>query len=226
MTERSSSESCDGDTPAGLSEGCRLVAACFCQPDLAVFHEERVYERLEAALEARAPRAASSARGLREAASSVSQADLLVEYARLFVGPHALVASPYGSVYLDEGGTVMGPSTMQVARTYRMAGVTPDPESGEPPDHISTELEFLHYMASLESQADALGDRDEFERLRMLRTKFLHESLNPWVGEFTRRIREGTCEAYYQHLAACLDALVACCNEGLHSALPDKEAAH
>ncbi len=207
----------DSDSLAAWSEASRLLAACFCQPDLAVLHEERVHQRLASALEARAPDAARSARELREAASSVSQVDLLAEYARLFVGPHALVAPPYGSVYLDAGGTVMGPSTVRVAQTYRMAGVTPDPEAGEPPDHISTELEFLHYLATLESQACAGDHRNDVERIRTLRTEFLRESLTPWVGEFARRVREGTHEAYYRNLAECLDAFVADCEEGLPS---------
>lgn len=202
-----------------LSEAYRLLAACFCQPDLAALHEERVHERLASALEAHAPGAARSARQLLEAASSVSQDALLAEYARLFVGPHALVASPYGSVYLDAGGTVMGPSTVRVARTYRMAGVTPDPESGEPPDHISTELEFLYYLATLESRARAGDERDELQRIRTLRTRFLCESLTPWVGEFARRVREGTCEPYYRYLAECLDAFVGRSEEGKPSSL-------
>ncbi len=214
----------ESDSFAGLSEAYRLLAVCFCQPDLAALHEERVHERLAAALEARAPGVARSARELREAASSASQDELLAEYAKLFVGPHALVAPPYGSVYLDAGGTVMGPSTVQVAQTYRMAGVTPDPEAGEPPDHISTELEFLHYLVTLESQPCAGDNRDEVERIRTLRTRFLRESLAPWVGEFARRVREGTREAYYRHLAECLEAFVAACEERLPSSPTVPEA--
>ena len=69
-----------------------------------------------------------------------------------------------------------------------------------------------------------VGARDEVERIRTLRTKFLRESLTPWVGEFARRIRQGTREDYFLHLAECLDALVAGCEEAVSSSLPETEA--
>ncbi|MFN2356106.1 MAG: molecular chaperone, partial [Desulfopila sp.] len=70
--------------------------------------------------------------------------DLLVEYARLFVGPFELLAPPYGSVYLETGRRLMGDSTIAVQHMYTNAGLTLDVQ--EAPDHIALELEFMHYL--------------------------------------------------------------------------------
>jgi TorA maturation chaperone TorD len=191
-----------------LSEAYRLLSACFCRPELDAFLKEEVYGRLLGALEDSCPAAVPSARALRDAASSANPDELLAEYARLFVGPHALVAPPYGSVYMEPGGRVMGPSSLRVAEAYRRDGLSVDAGSNEPPDHIALELEFLSYLTTLESQAGTAGEGSETERLQQRRDDFLHSFVAPWVPEFTERILAGTEDAYFVNLARCLETLV------------------
>ncbi|CAB5095502.1 Respiratory arsenate reductase cytoplasmic chaperone [Olavius algarvensis associated proteobacterium Delta 3] len=62
--------------------------------------------------------------------------DLCVDFARLFIGPYALLAPPYGSVYLDGERRVMGNSTMHVRSFYSDAGLELSAQFKEPPDHI------------------------------------------------------------------------------------------
>lgn len=75
-----------------------------------------------------------------------SEQDLMIEYARLFVGPYSLIAPPYGSYYLD-GGIVMGETTVAVKQIYELAGVMLNENFKDLPDHIITELEFLYIIS-------------------------------------------------------------------------------
>ena len=69
-----------------------------------------------------------------------------VEFSRLFVGPYEMPAAPYGSVYLEEGRKMMGDSTLDVRNRYREAGLDTAQTFKDAPDHISAELEFMHYL--------------------------------------------------------------------------------
>ena len=53
---------------------------------------------------------------LRGLAAGYVDEDLYWEYRRLFVGPQAKVAPPWGSVYLDKDQVIFGASTMEPKR--------------------------------------------------------------------------------------------------------------
>ena len=82
----------------------------------------------------------------------------------------ALEGAPGGSVLVkrDErscplyGGTYGGDRmrTMEeVVRFYRYFGLRPDEETREPPDHLSAQLEFLHFLTYREAKV-LLGGED------------------------------------------------------------------
>ncbi|MBW1770891.1 MAG: molecular chaperone TorD family protein [Deltaproteobacteria bacterium] len=79
--------------------------------------------------------------------------DLCVDFARLFVGPYALLAPPYGSVYLDGERKVMGDSTMDVCMRYAEVGLQLADHFKEVPDHIAAELEFIYFLILKEAEA-------------------------------------------------------------------------
>ena len=97
-------------------------------------------------------------------ATSVVQYDeeeLLVEYARLLVGPNELPAPPYGSVYLEEGRKVMGESTARVMEFYKAEGLSMNEQFQNLPDHITAEMEFMYYLAYHEVEALEKNDREK-----------------------------------------------------------------
>ncbi len=94
--------------------------------------------------------------------------DLQVEYTRLFITAHpSLYCPPYESYYRE--GSVYGNASVEVREIYEKSGLEYSFE-GEPPDHISVELEFL----SLTEDRDFAG--------RMME----------WVPEFARRVKENS----------------------------------
>lgn len=135
-----------------------------------------------------------------------------VEFTRLFRGvkPHYSPPPPYESVYREESGSVFGESTVAVHQKYLHFGLDlPEGVSGEPPDHVSFELEFLHNLCSKE--ADAWDRGNEEEALRMMRAEkeFLGEHLLAWLPKFCDKIREYDRLGFFRGLADLTEGWVA-----------------
>ena len=190
------------------ADSYRLLAACFCQPERDLFLEEEVFSGLAENLRQLYPAAAEEAARMQTDFLDTEQEELVVEYALLFVGPHELVAPPYGSVYLDGQREVMGPSTREVMRIYQEEGLALDEDFAELPDHITAELEFLYYLIVCEIKALRSGDALEAFRLFERQRQFLGEYLLNWVPEFCGRIKAGTAQGYFRSLADCLSTFL------------------
>jgi TorA maturation chaperone TorD len=117
-------------------------------------------------------------------------------YTSLFINRLGGVpAPPYGSVYLDDAGQVMGPSSLRVVQCYQDAGLVVD--SPEPPDFLATELEFLFYLADLE----AAGKGEESARAQRL---FFNELFLPWIIPFCQRLAAAAPHPFYAWAATLL----------------------
>ncbi len=180
----------------------KLLAACFYQPDKILLLEERVCQNLGALLARHAPDAGKAATEMADALQALSQEQLRVDHAVLFVGPFELIAAPYGSVYLDQGRRLMGDSTLGVLRFYQNAGLAVD--VGEPADHLVIELEFMYYLANKEAAAIAEGREEETTGYQEQQLRFFTQFLQPWVLQFCRLLRSGTTNPFYSSLADCL----------------------
>ena len=62
---------------------------------------------------------------------------------RLFIGPWALPAPPWGSVWLDRESVLFGESTLALRQWMRDNGITFDMPQNEPEDHFGTMLMHL-----------------------------------------------------------------------------------
>ncbi|MCK5350923.1 molecular chaperone TorD family protein, partial [bacterium] len=165
------------------ADSYRLLAACFCQPERDLFLKEEVFAGLVENLRQLYPPAAEEAARMQSDFSTTQQEELVVEYAHLFVGPHELVAPPYGSVYLDGQGEVMGPSTRDVIRIYQEEGLALEENLTELPDHITVELEFLYYLVTSELKALYSGDAQEAIKLFDKQKSFLDKHLLKWAPQ-------------------------------------------
>ena len=124
--------------------------------------------------------------------------DLQVGYTELFISKHGGVpAPPYGSVYLEEAGQLMGQTTLCVLQAYEGEGLSHE-EGGEPPDLISTELEFLYYLVGKELAALSEDDLATAHSYRQKQVDFCHTLLQSWVKQFCQRILqvEGAAPLY------------------------------
>ena len=189
--------------------GLRLLAACFYEPDKELFLKEGFLEKLRECLETVCPGAVIYAENMEKAIPRYSDEQLKVAYAKLFVGPFALAAAPYGSVYLDEGRRVMGDSTMEVIKWYEQEGLARSDDCKDLPDHIAIELEFAGFLIFKEIEALENSDTDTADKYAAKQTSFIDAFLRPWVPEFCEKISHGTDNEFYVSLAQCAATVVA-----------------
>lgn len=99
---------------------------------------------------------------------------------RLFVGPMALQAPPYASVYLESDPRLMGPSTLQVRRAYRNLGLASPQENSLPDDHLALELDACAVMQARLSAGDL--------QLTEVWTAFVQGHMARWIPGFIARL--------------------------------------
>lgn len=178
----------------------RVLADCFHPPDRLQKEDlEFLLNQLEPENQACCPLAEELVRAFPADGDSLQA--LRVAHAKLFVGPFDLLAPPYGSVYLDHGRQVMGPSTMDALRCYQDAELDPSPDANEPPDHISSELEFMYYLGFRYLTTGKEG------YLSMQRN-FMENHLGRWLPDFAERICQGDTSLFYGKLASLTKAFV------------------
>lgn len=105
-----------------------------------------------------------------------------VEFAfnRLFVGPAALEAPPFASVYLDAESLVMGRTTLDVRKMYSALGLESPWKNTIPDDHISLELDAALALKHIASHDEAIAVQE-------LHQQFI-KHLEAWVPRFIQRI--------------------------------------
>ena len=114
------------------------------------------------------------------------------EYRRLFVGPAAKVAAPWGSVYTDKDMVVFGESTLDLKDWLRCKGiVVARSGSDEPEDHIGTLLSLMGWLAQNKPE---------------LVCEFLQYHLLTWSGHFLDIVASETNHPFYRGLACLTDS--------------------
>jgi len=112
-----------------------------------------------------------------------SQTEFESEYIRLFdVGAAGPPCPLYGGVYAGDRMKTMEDAT----RFYHFFQLRLSPELRELPDHITTELEFLHYLTFREAEARQ-NDSDASPLLRAQRD-FLERHLCRWLPRLEGRL--------------------------------------
>jgi TorA maturation chaperone TorD len=186
----------------------RLLSVCFYQPERDLFLQEDLFGNLASRMQQVCPAASAAAGELEKAFSECSEEELTVDYARLFVGPHELLAPPFGSVYLDGERKVMGNSTLEVIDMYEAQGIVMDSEFKNLPDHITAELEFMHYLIHQETKTLQLSDIAGTKALLKIQEHFLNRHLKRWIPPFCDNMQGGADCRFYTLLAACTSLFV------------------
>ncbi len=189
-------------------DGYRLLSACFYPPQQDTFLQEEFFKTLEELLRPISHDAAAHVSEMGKAFLKYSGEDLLVAYAKLFVGPNELLAPPYGSVYLDGEKKVMGDSTLEAIKMYEEQGLSIDSGFGNLPDHVTVELEFMYYLIFKEAEALERSDWDTALDLIKTQELFFDKFLGRWVKPFCDKIKEGTENEFYTSLADCVSVFI------------------
>lgn len=110
------------------------------------------------------------------------------EYTQALIGPGALSAPPWESVYESEARLLFSEGTLEVRRSYLAEGVKSAGYPHEPDDHLVTELNFLEILLRRRMEAVESGDKSEVDRLTRVQTAFLDDHLLRWTGSFARQL--------------------------------------
>lgn len=107
-------------------------------------------------------------------------------YQRLFVGPYALPAPPWGSVWLDKESVLFGDSTLALRQWMRENNIAFDAQQNEPEDHFGT---LLMLSAWLKEN----GREEAWQQL-------LAWHLLPWSGRFLKTFIDNADHPFYRAL--------------------------
>ena len=137
-----------------------------------------------------------------------SLAELRAAYRQLFLDPDAgPPAPPYASAYLEKSGAG-GALRQLIAGLYASAGLGTE-QSPEPPDYLSTELEFLYYLTEGEEQSRQGRTEPPSRRWVASQADFFHNFFFPWIGPFCDRIAaQEKAEPFYRWAAELLRRFV------------------
>jgi DMSO reductase family type II enzyme chaperone len=178
----------------------KLLAECYYPPLEATREHVGQLSRSLKTLDLPAAAAADRMAAVMEGDESFEE--LAIDHARLFVGPFALLAPPYGSVYLEREHRLMGDSTLAAGECYNEVGLEVSTDFNGTPDHIAVELEFMHFLAVKELDALSAGQLDRAQNFRQKQRAFLERHLAAWVPDFSRSVEEQAQTEFYRSLAA------------------------
>lgn len=128
-------------------------------------------------------------------------AALKQDYARLFIGPSALLAPPWESVYRSVERLIFEQQTLEVRQEYQRFGMPIPRLHVEPEDHIGLELRFIAYMCN--AALNAL-DQDEVAQLRRIEGEiqsFLKQHTLQWADAFLDNVLQHAETDYYRGIA-------------------------
>lgn len=182
----------DGENSEQRALAYKLLADCLKIPDETIFETFKNLTELldELGIDTKSP------------VISEDLVSLMVDHARLFVGPSTLVAPPYGSMYLEHGNKLMAESTLNAQKWYESEGM--EVAIKDIPDHIRIELEFMYYLAFNEKQA-AEG---QIKVWQVKQQRFLGQHLSRWVKDFEHKVAEGADTLFYKKIANLTAAFI------------------
>jgi len=134
--------------------------------------------------------------------------ELVLEYARLFIGPMNAPAVPYASFYLSESHSLMTDETIDVRKKYLETGMAVKELYSIPEDHIGIELEFIYFLTQKTIEFFEQEQRDEAARLFEIRSDFLRKHMSLWVPAFVDKVLRSTQENFYKGAAFILKGAV------------------
>ncbi len=127
-----------------------------------------------------------------------NQEQLQGEYTRLFItGYPTTPCPPYESYFLE--GRLLGLSSTKVQAVYDDWCMTCDPSLV---DHLSTELEFLAFLASAATLGDTSNEACKAYEL------FIRNHLSQWLPDFCKTLKEHSSFSAYRTLATLLSTSI------------------
>ena len=181
-----------------LQDAYKTLSACYHDPSEQTLPE--TLQNFATRLTPLGQETAEQAKSLTDSFLQSDQQDLLIDFARLFVGPFEVLAPPFGSYYLDNQ-QMMGESTVEVKEFYEKAGLEISESFNNLPDHIAAELEILYYLVFNEIHACQSENEKSAQWFRDLRFIFTERHIGQWADAFAANIDQHARFTFYKELA-------------------------
>ncbi len=197
----------DDDAPdvqvaAMTSHAYRALGEAFAYPDAALceaVRTGRLAHNLRELLHIVHPALATAGNWRALSDAGAGQA-LAVEFTRLFdVGAGEPPCPLYGGLYC----TPRTATLEEMVRFYNHFGLTLTNPPRQLPDHLTTQLEFLHVLASRE--AEALAGNEDPGAYRRAQRDFLARHPGRWIPELRKRLAAQRPLAFFVELAHILE---------------------
>ncbi len=136
--------------------------------------------------------------------------ELAIEYTRLFdAGASGPPCPLYGGLYGDARMKTME----ECVRFYNHFGLTLSETQRELPDHLLTQLDFLHFLCFREAQA--LQQRGDPAAFRRAQRDFIARQPGAWIEKLSARLAEHEGAPFFRALIGALAHLLASESERL-----------
>lgn len=127
--------------------------------------------------------------------------DLQAEHRRVFSNVITLDCPPYetlfGNDHIFAQSHVMG----DIAGFYKAFGVELSKDIHERLDHLSVELEFMHFLTYRESYARCHDGKDKTEIVVEAQKKFVKNHIGRWVPLFSRMLAKKADAGFFKKIA-------------------------
>ncbi len=127
--------------------------------------------------------------------------DLQAEHRRVFSNVITLDCPPYETLFGNDHVFGQAHTMGDIAGFYRAFGVELSKDIHERMDHLSVELEFMHFLAYKESYARCHDGADKIQVVVDAQKKFVKEHIGRWVPLFARMLVRKADNGFYRHMA-------------------------
>jgi TorA maturation chaperone TorD len=143
-----------------------------------------------------------------------------VDFTRLFVGPGAVEANPWESVYATNEKVLFQATTLEVRKAYVAQGLIPQSYPRVADDHIALELDFMALLG--ENLADAYGKDDIGKSLEYFKASenFLKDHLLKFVPDFVAALQQAKHNYFYREAGEFLSEFLRVDAEALNEIRP------
>lgn len=181
----------------------RLLADGFTYPDRDLFEILKTGRYREDATETCQVLSHSLGPALGGLVASGDYTAFQAEYLRLFEVGLGIPPCPlYGGIYRGGRKAVME----ELTRFYNFFGLSMEQGAGELPDHLTTELEFMHFLAFKELAA--LQRNEDATSYRRAQADFLERQLASWLPALDTRLQGLGSPPFYAALISVTNAVV------------------
>ena len=124
--------------------------------------------------------------------------EIQVEYVRLF--DYRPPCPPYESAIVKMARDNPARLHLLLEAFYNEFGLVKSAFFADPPDHISLELEFMHYLSHKEGEGLEKSDPAAVERFWNGQKRFLEAHIMEWVPVFSARLQNKARGLFYKNL--------------------------